>query len=199
MIMSPENPGRSKDIIMTGRTQEQAFTGLEAAIVLIAFVVVAAVFSYMILNTGFFVTQKSQEVVYAAVSQADSVLGPAGGAYGVTDPVSGEIVKINFSCRLAFGDTPVDFGRVTIVYSNTTRLETLRMDPATYNPAGCQAYSGTWTVYQRINDRHADNQLESGEEFIISACPSKSPVKNDRIHLEVRPANGIAMDITHVR
>jgi len=42
---------------------EDAFTGLEAAIVLIAFVVVAAVFSYVVLGAGFFTTQKSQEVV----------------------------------------------------------------------------------------------------------------------------------------
>ncbi len=42
---------------------EEAFTGLEAAIVLIAFVVVAAVFSYVILGAGFFTTQKSHEVV----------------------------------------------------------------------------------------------------------------------------------------
>ncbi len=33
---------------------DAAFTGLEAAIVLIAFVVVAAVFSYVMLGAGFF-------------------------------------------------------------------------------------------------------------------------------------------------
>ncbi|HUU74972.1 MAG TPA: archaellin/type IV pilin N-terminal domain-containing protein, partial [Methanoregulaceae archaeon] len=44
---------------------EDAFTGLEAAIVLIAFVVVAAVFSYVVLGAGFFTTQKSQEVVHS--------------------------------------------------------------------------------------------------------------------------------------
>ena len=32
---------------------EEGFTGLEAAIVLIAFVVVAAVFSYVVLGAGF--------------------------------------------------------------------------------------------------------------------------------------------------
>ncbi|MDD3977537.1 MAG: flagellin, partial [Methanomicrobium sp.] len=46
--------------------KEEAFTGLEAAIVLIAFVVVAAVFSYVVLGAGFFTTQKSQEVIYTS-------------------------------------------------------------------------------------------------------------------------------------
>ncbi|HQE85366.1 MAG TPA: flagellin, partial [Methanolinea sp.] len=49
---------------------DDAFTGLEAAIVLIAFVVVAAVFSYVVLGAGFFTTQKSQETVYSATKQA---------------------------------------------------------------------------------------------------------------------------------
>ncbi|MFA4877778.1 MAG: archaellin/type IV pilin N-terminal domain-containing protein [Methanoregula sp.] len=183
-------------LTMHGPTHERAFTGLEAAIVLIAFVVVAAVFSYVVLNTGFFVTQKSQEVIFSAVAQSDSALGPIGGVYGITDPVSGQLVKINFSCRLAFGTTPVDFSRVTIVYNNGTLLETLRMDPATYNPAGCQEGTGTWAVYQRTNDQDSDNQLGSGEVFMISACPSLPPVKDDTIHLEVRPPIGVAIDIT---
>jgi flagellin FlaB len=50
------------------------FTGLEAAIVLIAFVVVAAVFSYVVLGAGFFTTQKAQEAVYKSVEQSTTNL-----------------------------------------------------------------------------------------------------------------------------
>ena len=41
------------------KLQENGFTGLEAAIVLIAFVVVAAVFSYVVLGAGFYTTQSA--------------------------------------------------------------------------------------------------------------------------------------------
>jgi flagellin FlaB len=51
-----------------------ASTGLEAAIVLIAFVVVAAVFSYVVLGAGFFTTQKAQETVYKSVEQSTTNL-----------------------------------------------------------------------------------------------------------------------------
>lgn len=54
------------------KKNEEAFTGLEAAIVLIAFVVVAAVFSFVVLGAGLFTTQKSHEVVYAGVGSAAS-------------------------------------------------------------------------------------------------------------------------------
>ena len=49
---------------------ERAFTGLEAAIVFIAFVIVASVFAYTVLGTGMATSQKSQEVVYAALDEA---------------------------------------------------------------------------------------------------------------------------------
>jgi archaeal flagellin FlaB len=54
--------------------REAAFSGLEAAIVLIAFVVVAAVFSYVMLGAGFFATQKAQETTYSGIKQTTSNL-----------------------------------------------------------------------------------------------------------------------------
>ena len=45
-------------------TGERGITGLETAIILIAFVVVAAVFAYTVLSAGLFSTQKSQEAIY---------------------------------------------------------------------------------------------------------------------------------------
>ena len=62
--------------------KRKGFTGLEAAIVLTAFVVVAAVFSYVVLNAGFFTTQKSKEVVHTGVEQATSSVELAGDVIG---------------------------------------------------------------------------------------------------------------------
>jgi flagellin FlaB len=57
---------------------EDAFTGLEAAIVLIAFIVVAAVFSYVMLGAGFFATGEAQRVVDTGVAQASSAVELSG-------------------------------------------------------------------------------------------------------------------------
>ena len=54
--------------------KEPGFSGLEAAVVLIAFVVVAAVFAYVMMSTGFFATQRFQEVTYAGVKQSTSTV-----------------------------------------------------------------------------------------------------------------------------
>ncbi|RZN33268.1 MAG: flagellin [Methanophagales archaeon ANME-1-THS] len=64
------------------RKDTRAFTGLEAAIVLTAFVVVAAVFSYVMLNAGFFTTQKSKEVIHTGVEQATSSAQLTGNVIG---------------------------------------------------------------------------------------------------------------------
>ncbi|RQD81190.1 MAG: flagellin, partial [Methanocalculus sp. MSAO_Arc1] len=63
---------------MSLKRKEDAFTGLEAAIVLIAFIVVAAVFSYVMLGAGFFTTQKSQETVFGAVGTATANMEVSG-------------------------------------------------------------------------------------------------------------------------
>ncbi len=59
--------------------RQEGITGLETAIILIAFVVVAAVFAYTVLSAGLFATQKSSEAVYSGLSEAKSSLELKGG------------------------------------------------------------------------------------------------------------------------
>ncbi|MBN1761959.1 MAG: hypothetical protein JW878_02605 [Methanomicrobia archaeon] len=66
----------------TLRKDKKGFTGLEAAIVLTAFVVVAAVFSYVVLNAGFFTSEKSKEVVHTGVEQVTTSCELAGNVIG---------------------------------------------------------------------------------------------------------------------
>ena len=47
-------------------------TGLETAIILIAFVVVAAVFAFTVMTTGLFSTEKAKNTAKAALTEASS-------------------------------------------------------------------------------------------------------------------------------
>jgi len=58
---------------------QKGITGLETAIILIAFVVVAAVFAYTVLSAGLFATQKSGEAVYSGLESTQSTLEMKGG------------------------------------------------------------------------------------------------------------------------
>lgn len=97
--------------------KDDAFTGLEAAIVLIAFVVVAAVFSYVVLGAGFFTTQKSQETIYAGVGQSTSnveIVGPVTIKAAADGSAAQEIY---FKMKLAAGGTNLDLAKMTFMIS----------------------------------------------------------------------------------
>ena len=74
---------------------DEGFTGLEAAIVLIAFVVVAAVFSYVVLGAGFFTTQKAQETVYKGVEQSTANIQMIGNVYGLIKQIMTVILPMS--------------------------------------------------------------------------------------------------------
>ncbi len=51
-----------KKFLKTLRREERGITGLETAIILIAFVVIASIFAYTVLSAGIFSSQKGQAV-----------------------------------------------------------------------------------------------------------------------------------------
>lgn len=100
---------------------KKGFTGLEAAIVLTAFIVVAAVFSYMVLGAGFFSTEKAKEVVHTGIEKATSSAELVGDVVGKTDNTGGYTIKtINFTLQLTAGQNPLDLAKSVITFTNKT-------------------------------------------------------------------------------
>ncbi|MCE5338201.1 MAG: flagellin [Methanomicrobiaceae archaeon] len=101
---------------------EDAFTGLEAAIVLIAFIVVAAVFSYVMLGAGFFATQEAQRTVHTGSQQASSSLEIIGNIYGRTTNTTvnatdqGYLEWIEFTVGNTAGGTPIDITQMLVTF-----------------------------------------------------------------------------------
>jgi len=178
---------------MRGTVSGDGFTGLEAAIVLIAFVVVAAVFSYVVLGAGFFTTQKAQEVVHTGVQQASSTLEIVGNVYGTAPQAGDPINTINFTVALAPGGTAIDFDKVVLTYSNATQLETLTNKG---NQTSGSVGAGEWGIVRIDNTVTDDNTLEKGEQFQIMAKPTAGILKNDQFTIEVKPAVGAAFSLT---
>ena len=103
------------------RKDKRAFTGLEAAIVLTAFIVVAAVFSYMVLGAGFFSTEKAKAVVHTGIEQATSSAELVGDVIGKTNDTGAyTIKKINFTIQLTAGQHPLDLNKSTISFANSS-------------------------------------------------------------------------------
>jgi flagellin FlaB len=67
-----------KKALMKIAKQKRGMVGLEAAIVLIAFVIIAGAFSFMVINQGLFATERGKTVVQDSLRQASTPLAVDG-------------------------------------------------------------------------------------------------------------------------
>jgi flagellin FlaB len=160
-----------------------AFTGLEAAIVLIAFVVVAAVFSYVVLGAGFFTTQKAQETIYKSVEQSTSNLLLVGNVYGLS-PDNATITEIRFSIGIAPGAPPVDLTKLSVAFSTPNSNLVILTHGA----------NSSATVFT-AKDGGAGPSLDSmvqNQQIEIAFNVTPVPV-NTKVNIEIRPPVGAAL------
>lgn len=61
------------------QADQRGITGLETAIILIAFVVVASVFAYTVLSAGVFSSEKGKEAIHSGIEQARGTMEIVGG------------------------------------------------------------------------------------------------------------------------
>ena len=100
---------------------KKAISGLETAIVLIAFVIVASAFAYAVLNMGFLATQKTQEVVIGGLQAATAAIVLDGPVYGYATAAGQNLTTIIFWLKTAAGADSVDLNanKTTIGYQNS--------------------------------------------------------------------------------
>jgi len=171
------------------RTDKKGFTGLEAAIVLTAFVVVAAVFSYVVLNAGFFTTQKTEEVVHSGVGQATSSVELVGDVIARGDGTN--VTNVTITLGLTAGRSRVD------LKINRTILSYADKNQYVANISRDLAWVGEQTT--------ADTVLEPGEKAQITINLTADPndatklrvplTRNNKFSLEVKPPEGATLTI----
>jgi len=174
------------------KSDDSGFTGLEAAIVLIAFVVVAAVFSYVVLGAGFFTTQKSQETVYKGVEQATSNIQMIGQVYatnsgGGTDT---SIKGIQFNLGLAPGAPSMDLTKMIIV---VTQPGSSTINQLTYDASSPSASKFT---SKDASDNSELPTLSGQKQATINFEVTPALRKNGQVNIELRPAVGAALPFT---
>lgn len=150
---------------------ERGITGLETAIILIAFVVVAAVFAYTALSAGLFSTQRSQEAVYSGLKQTQSTMELRGGVIAYEGEIDGEkvIARVDLTVAVVSGGEPINL-RTKYTWDGANDLS----DDGTAGPLMISfsskdttitecAWTKTWIGY---ND--GDHLLEEGEKAVIT-------------------------------
>jgi flagellin FlaB len=152
--------------------KEKGITGLETAIILIAFVVVAAVFAYTALSAGLFATQKSQEAVYSGLKEAQSTMELKGSVIATanTTGASGIIGEISFTVSNVLGGESIDFTPPSGGASGVTTGSANKV-VINYNDDAQEVNNLYWTI-TKVGTDDNDNMLEAGEKFQINVGDS---------------------------
>ena len=113
---------------------QEGITGLETAIILIAFVVVAAVFAYTVLSAGLFATQKSSESVYSGLESAQSTMELKGGVIAYASGSAAQAGQATDLLRDSDGDNLTNSGtyvtRVQFTVANVLGGEPIDLSPS---------------------------------------------------------------------
>jgi flagellin FlaB len=172
-------------------SSQRGITGIETAIILIAFVIVASVFAYVVLTAGLFSTQKANEVIHSGLDEAQSTIEVKGNVYG--QMVNGVLDKVYLTISTTAGGDQVDFTDTTngsnyviISYADAYQI---------YN-------SVNWTL-TKINVGNGDNLLDKNELFMLTidlSCvadgansTAQVPGAYHKFNLELKPPTGAVL------
>ncbi|MDN7024300.1 flagellin [Methanoculleus sp. FWC-SCC1] len=130
---------------------DDGFTGLEAAIILIAFIVVASVFAFAVLGSGFFATQKSQEVIHAGIDQSANALVLGGTVACQANNLGTELKLVRIYLQTAGAGTGTDMTRINCRIALADTLLSI--------PPGDPRIAVTWRYRADSDDILEENEL----------------------------------------
>lgn len=147
---------------------ERGITGLETAIVLIAFVVVSSVFSFAALSTGLFSSDKAKETIQAGLAETRGTMELRGAVIAEDTDTDGNIDKLYFQVANAAGGQAIDLtpGQTVVRYVDSS--QSVMFD------------TGDFTVTAQGN-ADADYLLEPGEMYQISLNAMETKLTPDLI------------------
>ena len=105
-------------------SNQRGITGLETAIVLIAFVVVSSVFAFAALSTGLFSSDKAKETIQAGLAETRGSMELKGSVILIaTTGTAGIVSDIAFQVANAAGGEAIDLtpGKTLIKYTDDTQ------------------------------------------------------------------------------
>ena len=164
---------RSNSAPTAGARKQKGITGLETAIVLIAFVVVASVFAFTILSAGVFSSEANKQTIHAGLSETRTGLRQHGSAFAYSGKQGSTqaVYKIVFIVSNSLAGEPVD---LTPPYA----ADDSGTDPDVVPGAATATIMSYADENQRFSDlawsqsfigtNNSDNLLEDGEKAEIT-------------------------------
>jgi len=195
------------------RRARRGIVGIEAAIVLIAFVLVASALAFVVLNMGMFTTQKTKEVIARAYEEATRAIDIAGNVVAKTSDGSVDLVAIPI--KLTAGSRAVDLNKtavaITVINPDGSAQHTDNgyryIDEKTFSKikdfgsdiTGLNELEATF-VYVRTDEdaTTGDNLLEPGEIVLLVFKAPTGTGPYSRIIVEIKPPQGASITVERV-
>ena len=189
--------------LKTIRDDQRGITGLETAIILIAFIVVAAVFAFTIMTTGLFSTEKAKTTAQAGIQQVSSTFTHKGSVTAEGDPAATPsfVSKIIFQIATASGAETgsIDPNDIAVVY-----IDENQRHAASLSETSSTKILKSTTISKITGDASLPNLLQNTELAEISielngdiTDPSDATVKtstalraNTTFRIELLPSSG---------
>ena len=158
---------------------QKGMTGLETAIILIAFVTVASVLAYSVLSAGIFSAEKGKETVYSGLEQAQSTLELKGTVIGYSADNS-ELTSMRIKLGLVDPNQEVDKTAVSLTFFDDTMSQQLTTSDFTL------------TKLSGSTERGATNIIESDEvwELVVTIPVAANVVAYDWCTIQITPPTG---------
>ena len=144
---------------------QRGITGLETAIVLIAFVVVSSVFAFAALSTGLFTTDKAKETIHAGLAEARGTMELKGTviADATAAGTAGVVEEIVFHVSNAAAGEAIDLSQGNTIIRYTDKAQTANLN------------TSTEFSLSDMGTGDGDQMLERGEVFEIKILNMESP------------------------
>ncbi len=171
---------------------QRGITGLETAIVLIAFVVVASVFAFAVLSTGLLSSEKSKETVLGGLAETSSTIAIRGDIVAEANTAKTFIDSVKFTLSSAAqASDAVDLSTTGVVVTYLDNLQAINCKDDSYtfdgdaNTAECK-WKATWVIGN-------GDLLDPGEQTDMKVTLTNlSPLlpKNREFTIQVKPNKG---------
>ena len=182
------------------KRDQRGITGLETAIIMIAFVVVASVFAYTVLSAGIFSSEKGKEAVYAGLEQARSSMELVGPVVGKDTDADGNLDQIVFIVANTLDGEAINF-----TTTSDADGDGLLSDESTLTHTTVISYSDkvqeytdvAWTK-SALGKNDSDALLEANEKFEITVnlnALGTALDADDTFIIELKPDGGASVVI----
>ncbi len=161
---------------------QRGMTGLETAIILIAFVTVASVLAYSVLSAGIFSAERGKETVYKGLEQAQSTMEIAGSVLGLSAGQS-ELETVQFNVQMSIPNAKVDTNSVVVNYWD--------------DEVHAEGVTATLVLATGSTERGSVSMLEQDEQFTVTVTiPGTATVDTyDEFNIQLIPPTGASLTI----